>query len=174
MRELGRAAEVRERKVLRQAIPLVAILTIVSLFAAVALFAVACGGGAKIEANPQPPSPPIPQRPATPVPTPTAEESGGENGGGTPVAVGMRDVGGSGEYKFVDSEFTFAAGEKVTFTFTTQTEYHSFTVDELEIDFEVDADTTDTFTFTFDTPGTYTLICVPHEAQGMLGTITVQ
>ena len=168
MRELGRAAEVRERKVLRQAIPLVAILTIVSLFAA------ACGGGAKIEANPQPPSPPIPQRPATPVPTPTAVKGGEENGGGTPVPVQMLDIGGSGEYKFVDSEFTFAAGEKVTFTFTTETEYHSFTVDDLEIDFEVDAESTETFTFTFDAPGTFELICVPHEAQGMVGTITVQ
>ena len=165
---LGRAAEVRERKVLRQAIPLVAILTIVSLFAA------ACGGGDKIEANPQPPSPPIPERPATPVPTPTAVEIAGEDGGGTPVDVQMLDIGGSGEYKFVDSEFTFATGEKVTFTFTTETEYHSFTVDELGIDFEVDAESTETFTFTFDTSGTYELICVPHEAQGMVGTITVQ
>ena len=168
MRRLGRAAEVRERKVLRQAIPLVAILTMVSLFAA------ACGGGDKIEANPQPPSPPIPERPATPVPTATPDESTGENGGGTPVTVEMLDIGGSGEYKFVDSEFTFATGEKVTFTFTTETEYHSFTVDDLEIDFEVDAESTETFTFTFDTSGTFDLICVPHEAQGMVGTITVQ
>ena len=107
-------------------------------------------------------------------PTATPDVSTGENGGGTPVTVEMLDIGGSGEYKFVDSEFTFATGEKVTFTFTTETEYHSFTVDDLEIDFEVDAETTESFTFTFDTPGTFELICVPHEAQGMVGTITVQ
>ncbi len=30
-----------------------------------------------------------------------------------------------------------------------------------------------TFSFTFDEPGTYTYYCRPHEAMGMVGTVTV-
>ena len=30
-----------------------------------------------------------------------------------------------------------------------------------------------TFSFTFEEPGTYGYYCIPHEAQGMTGTITV-
>ena len=30
-----------------------------------------------------------------------------------------------------------------------------------------------TFSFTFDEPGTYTYFCRPHEAMGMVGTVTV-
>ncbi len=30
-----------------------------------------------------------------------------------------------------------------------------------------------TFSFTFDEPGTYAYYCMPHEAQGMVGTVTV-
>jgi plastocyanin len=30
-----------------------------------------------------------------------------------------------------------------------------------------------TFQHTFDTPGTYTYFCIPHEAAGMVATITV-
>lgn len=32
----------------------------------------------------------------------------------------------------------------------------------------------DTFEVTFDVPGTYRYFCVPHEAQGMTGTIVVE
>jgi plastocyanin len=37
----------------------------------------------------------------------------------------------------------------------------------------VDIDGGQTFSHTFDVPGTYRYICIPHEALGMLGTITV-
>jgi plastocyanin len=30
-----------------------------------------------------------------------------------------------------------------------------------------------TFSFTFEEPGTYAYYCIPHEAQGMTGTVTV-
>src|SRR5215208_1460992 len=30
-----------------------------------------------------------------------------------------------------------------------------------------------TFSYTFNTPGTYRYFCRPHEAQGMVGTVTV-
>ena len=32
----------------------------------------------------------------------------------------------------------------------------------------------ETFEFTFDEPGTYQYFCVPHEEQGMVGTIIVE
>lgn len=32
----------------------------------------------------------------------------------------------------------------------------------------------ETFTFTFDEPGKYRYFCVPHEGQGMVGTIVVE
>jgi plastocyanin len=34
-------------------------------------------------------------------------------------------------------------------------------------------DAGDTFEFTFDEPGTYRYFCIPHEDQGMVGTIVV-
>ena len=90
------------------------------------------------------------------------------------MTVELQDIGGSGKYEFENSEHSFKVGEKVTFTLTSETEFHTFTVDDLDIDVEVDEGSTETFTFTFDSPGTYKLICVPHESQGMEGTITVQ
>jgi plastocyanin len=75
---------------------------------------------------------------------------------------------------FSPSEFTFSAGEEVTFVLTSESEFHTFTVDDLGIDVEIDGGETEQLTFTFDQPGEYTLICIPHELQGMTGTITVQ
>ena len=42
------------------------------------------------------------------------------------------------------------------------------------IDVEVEAEATESITFTFDKPGTYDLICIPHESLGMVATIVVQ
>jgi plastocyanin len=47
-------------------------------------------------------------------------------------------------------------------------------VDDLGIDESVDSGATVELSFTFDTAGTFELICVPHQALGMVGTITVQ
>ena len=61
----------------------------------------------------------------------------------------------------------------MTFTLIAETEFHTFTVDDLDIDVSLDPDSPQTFTHTFDTPGTFKLICIPHEIQGMVGSITV-
>ncbi len=90
------------------------------------------------------------------------------------VKVENQDPGGSGTYKFVPSDFKFKQGEAVTLSMTGETEFHTFTVDELEIDESVNAGETTTFTVTFDRPGTYRLYCIPHEAFGMEGTITIE
>ena len=78
------------------------------------------------------------------------------------------------EYKFNPEQLTFTVGETVKLNLTSQSEFHSFTVDDLDIDVEVEAETTESLTFTFDKPGTYDIICIPHESLGMIGTIVVQ
>ena len=94
--------------------------------------------------------------------------------GGDMVKVKNLDQGGTGEYKFVPSEFEFEVGETVTFEMSGETEFHTFTVDDLDIDESVDGGQTVTFTVKFDKAGTFELICIPHEAFGMMGTITVK
>lgn len=126
----------------------------------------ACGGGDGEQITPTEPA-------AATATTPAGGETP-TNGGGDGVAVMLEDPGGSGEYIFDPSEFTFSAGEAVTFNLTSETEYHTFTVDDLGIHVDVDADTTETLTHTFSESGTYELICIPHETLGMTGTITVQ
>ena len=88
--------------------------------------------------------------------------------------VNLEDPGGSGAYIFDEDEFSFAVGEAVTFSLTSEAEFHTFTVTELGINESVNAGETATLEVTFDTAGTYELICIPHKALGMVGTITVQ
>jgi plastocyanin len=90
------------------------------------------------------------------------------------VSIQGRETDSSGTYAFAPSELTFKAGDCVEFTFTSQRELHTFTVDDLGIDKTIEAGETATFTFVLDKPGAFRLICVPHELQGMTGTITVQ
>ena len=78
------------------------------------------------------------------------------------------------EYKFGPENVAVTAGETIKLNLTSQSEFHSFTVDDLDIDVEVEAETTESITFTFDEPGTYEIICIPHESLGMVGTIVVQ
>ena len=150
----------------------VALVVVIEMMAVMAF---ACGSETETESSvEQPVSPPIPARPDTPVPVQSSANASETGNSGTPHSVALQDVGGSGEYVYAPNEFAFSVGEKVTFTFTAETEFHTFTVDDLEIDVSVDAESSEKFTFTFDKPGTYNIICIPHETQGMLGTITVQ
>ena len=139
---------------------------------------VACGRGKIPAPTPTPTQrlspptvPPAPQAATTQMTTSASDTTPGITG--TPITSVNQDPGGSGEYSFNPSEFTFTTGDIVTFTFTAETEFHTFTVDELGIDVSLDPGTPQTVTFTFDTPGTFPLICIPHEIQGMVGTITV-
>ena len=75
---------------------------------------------------------------------------------------------------FGPSDFTFDVGETVTFALCAESEFHTFTVDDLGIDVSVDVGSLESLSFTFDQLGTFQLICIPHEALGMTGTITVQ
>lgn len=122
----------------------------------------ACGS----DTEPAPTAAPPTAQAAAPTATPSQPPGG--------TVVSLQDPGGSGSYIFSPSEFTFSVGETVTFTLTSENEFHTFTVDDLGIDQDVNAGETVTLTFTFDTPGSFQIICIPHEVLGMLGTITVQ
>ena len=111
--------------------------------------------------------------------TPAKESSGGTDVLvlGTPVPVVNRDPAGSGEYAFDPSEFVFTTGDTVTFQLTAETELHNFSAEGLEIDIDINGagspGAKETLVFTFNNPGTYRVFCLYHEAQGMVGTITV-
>ena len=129
-------------------------------------------------------APPIAaNRASPPIPPPSAAApgenpgTGGPSGpvaGGTAISVGLDDSGGRGPFVFSTTDFTFKRGETVNFSFTSESQFHSFTVNDLGINVDVDGGETVDFSFTFDTPGTYTLICIPHEVLAMVGTITVE
>ncbi len=93
---------------------------------------------------------------------------------GKRVDVNMEDPGKSGEYVYDPAEFSFERGEQVTLVMTSEGEFHTFTVPELDIDVHVDAWKTKALTFTFDSPGTFELVCTPHETLGMTGVIAVR
>ena len=145
------------------------ILATLVIMSAVALLAAACGGGAAPAQNaPTPTSPPVVAPTTAPAPVSTTAPTGDVE------KVSLEDPGGSGAYMFGPSEFTFSVGDTITLELTSEGEFHTFTVDDLGIDVSVDAGQTETLTFTFDEAGTFDLICIPHEALGMVGTITVR
>ncbi len=131
---------------------------------------VAFGATATVQSPPPPPTRPVPTPEDVVVGTPTVEPQSV----GTRVQVTAEDIGGSGAYAFDPDELTFSVGETVEFTITSETEFHTFTVDELGIDEPIRGGETAVVTFTFDTAGTFELICIPHRALGMVGTITVR
>ena len=89
------------------------------------------------------------------------------------VRVEAQDLAGSGAYRFSPDLLTCRVGQTVEFQITGETEFHTFTVDELGIDVAVPAGETVSFRFTFDNPGTFRLISIPHESDGMVATIIV-
>ena len=140
----------------------------------------ACGGGDDDAPASQAPSSPPPPATAASVadgasaPT-TAAPAQAAPGGGRSITIINGDVGGpTGKYEFVPNDLNFKVGETVNLILQAETEFHTFTVDELDIDASLDAGDTVTLTYTFDKPGTFELVCLVHESNGMTGTITVQ
>lgn len=93
---------------------------------------------------------------------------------GKPVSVALQDPGGNGEYSFAPGEYAFKVGDVINFEMTSETEFHTFTVPDLGIDRCLGAGETVVYGFSFDKAGTFNLVCIPHEALGMVGTITVK
>ena len=148
-----------------------AALGLIAVIAVSAL--VACGGVSAATPTPQPDSPPPPPRAPTVLPL----SSGGSSGDvaeGTEFAVALQDPGRGEDYSFSPADMSFKAGDSITFVLTSQSEFHTFTIDDLDVDVSVDVEETVRYTVTFDSPGTFSLICIPHEQQGMVGSITVE
>ena len=146
----------------------------------IAVAIVACSGGE--EATPTTPgatSPPPPPPPAAPAPvdvSPPASAASVQPSEGEVTLVSVINgdpAGPTGEYKFSPFELTFNVGETVAFSIKAETELHNFSVDELKIDQDINAGETVELKFTFNDAGTYRMYCLFHEANGMVGTITV-
>ena len=115
-------------------------------------------------------SPPIP----APAPTSVPGEEDKVTLVGTPLTVNLLDNGGAGPFSFEPLEFTFKRGDVVNFTFIADGAFHTFTVNDLEINVEINVGEASGLDFEFTEAGTYKLICIPHEAQGMVGEIVVE
>ena len=81
--------------------------------------------------------------------------------------------------RFSPDDIQVPLGEPVQFVVTSVDEFHTFTVkvdadDPIDLfNLEVPAGETREMVWTFEEPGEYYLYCIPHEAFGMVGTITV-
>ena len=157
---------------------------LVVLVTAVLLVAAACSSDDEIVTDNLRVSPPPPESASVSVVETVAKLLGVDTGstqgctptsgsGGEEFTVNLQDPGGGNSYQFDPSEMTFSVGDTVTFVLTADTEFHTFTVDDLCIDETVDVDAPVTLALTFDKAGTFPLICIPHELNGMVGTITV-
>lgn len=112
-----------------------------------------------------------------------------DGGGGSGTTVAMSEG-----HRFEPQELTVSAGDTVTWT-NDSSEAHTVTAYDDELpqgadyfasggasdedqardevaDGLIDPDAT--FEVTFDEPGTYRYFCIPHESQGMVGTIVVE
>ena len=143
--------------------------------------AVACGGDGDetpTAGRASPPAPPPPPESLSQkiallldvVPTPTTTTACPDR---DPSVEATAKSVSSGQFRFDPDAFIFNVGDVVTFELVAEAEFHTFTVDELGIDCGLDGGTTTVHTFTFDKAGTFPLICIPHESQGMVGAITV-
>jgi plastocyanin len=95
-------------------------------------------------------------------------------GSGTKVTIINGDPGGkTGEYMFKPDILSFTVGESVDITLVAESEVHNFSIDALDIDTDIDMGETSAFNYVFDKPGVYQFTCIFHEANGMVGTITV-
>ncbi len=156
----------KEYRLIKRTISLALLVGVLSL-------ALAACGSSETSAIPQPSSPsPVPRAPAQ-EPADGETANGEQQATGTEVFVSLQDPGGSGSYLFDTDEFTFGVGDTITFVVEAETEFHTFTVTDLDINISVPGGATGESTVTFDTAGTFNLICIPHQALGMVGTITI-
>ena len=139
----------------------------------VGLVAGACDNG-----DDEPTVPP----PPTATNTPTAEVTQPPDATDTPTAeVTQTPVNGKvvnitlteNPFTFQPDGYDFKVGTTYALTFSVPGDFHTFTIEKLGIDIFINAGDSVQQEITFDTAGTYKLICVPHEALGMVGEIRV-
>lgn len=145
------------------------VISILIMATVLSVLLAACGGGDEATATRVSPTPTL----VPPAPTPTTPPTPD----GKIIEVTLVDKGQ--DYQFNPADFTFKAGERVRLKLTSQSEFHTFTATDLptqegqEINVFVNGGETVEFEFTPSQAGTFDLICVPHQLQGMVGTITV-
>ena len=99
------------------------------------------------------------------------------------MVVGIYDGSGDGEgataatvttnnFSFDPAEFEVASGSEITVKNGNANTPHTFTIPGTDVDAEVGPLESEDATIDLD-PGTYDFICKFHEAQGMVGTLTV-
>jgi len=86
----------------------------------------------------------------------------------------LMDPGGTGQYQFSPAQINLSVEKIYSFQLISETEAHSFTIEKSGIDQWVEASKTIEFNYAFSTPGKYQLICIPHQALGMVAEIIVQ
>lgn len=86
----------------------------------------------------------------------------------------------SGSYRFHPKDLSLTAGKTYTIKVMSDAEFHTWTVRNPQdpskplIDVQVLPGETKSVEFTAPAAGAYELVCVPHEALGMRGTITAK
>ena len=119
--------------------------------------------------------------------TPTKAAASPTKAAGTPTSGAKQAVTMNDQLKFVPATITIKVGDTITWT-NSGTIAHTTTADPAKaakasnVALPSGAKTWDSgllnagqsFSHTFDVAGVYKYICIPHEAAGMLGTVTVQ
>jgi plastocyanin len=131
---------------------------------------VACSSGGDDKGTAAPAAPAATTAPAA---SETAPPTAAPEAQGDVVSLISEDPGGSGKYQFNPKELTFKLGQTVTFQLKAESEFHTVQVDALGIDEALNAGETRSITVTFNKAGEFRLYCIPHEALGMVGKITV-
>ncbi|MBI4338349.1 MAG: hypothetical protein HY680_00170 [Chloroflexi bacterium] len=130
---------------------------------ALSLGVTACGGGGGAS--------PTPTRAATtPTRAPATTTPSGDAGGGEVIKV-IQHEGGS--YYFEPNKFNLTLGKTYTLDFVVTKEFHTFTVDALGISIFTNPGEVVKVPVTPTKTGTFKLYCIPHEALGMIGEVTV-
>lgn len=138
---------------------------LLGLLLPLALTAMACGGGTATVTFEPAPSATTPAAPAAP-PASTAPS-------GDSITIDLTTTS-TPDFTFAPATFELEAGKSYTFNIKVDSSFHTFTVKDLDIDQALNPNSNQTVTVKVDKPGTYELICIPHRALGMVGTITVK
>ena len=115
---------------------------------------------------------PVVTLPPTQPPEPTGTMPPCEGGTGAAEAISIELT--ENPYKFRPNAFDFKVCTTYALTFSVPGELHTFTVDDLDLDISISAGETVVFEFTPTQAGTFRLICLPHEALGMVGGVRVR
>ena len=141
-------------------------ITLLGLVPLLMVAAAACAGG-----NPAATSSPVP---AATTPTTPAEVSTGA----VDFTVILEGTIATGGGTFVPDTLEMEAGKTYTIELIGRDEFHTWSVEDPTEGFVANvslvAEATETIQFTAPAAGTYRVICIPHEAYGMLGTIVVK